>query len=382
MKKISFLLFLLLTIQAGMGQAKQASYTESELSREMAQLKEVIKELKENELQSDKARYQKKYQLIVNGVEIIKEMHQGTVEIAAARSQNILYKKLIDVNNPSSEILGFQLLEVIIKTLDDNINLLPLVDGEKKRLKSTIGNLFEGLKKTFAPLQIITSAVSAISSFTSFNTKIEKLDRKAESFIVEATNPVTKEILQKITAQLQPYIEFYSALNKTNGVFETALYQHGVEYRDFIEEVNALKLAMENKININQSIGSQVNSLFDLSNSSIQDFNYKKKMESDTINDLVSSCSNIYDLVDRYKKFTNDFIIIQDDFYKNYIGLLKNSAKKLPYKDDSRIDQLLSELDNLKNGNPQQNLTGFDAGYKLRLQSILAKVVIINRLRI
>lgn len=389
MKKIGFLAIFLLIAFISYTQVKQVSYVESDLSKEVSRLKEevsrfkeIIRELKENELLSDKAKYQKKYQLIVNGVEIIKEMHQGTVEIAAARSQNILYKKLIDVNNPSSEILGFQLLEVINKTLDENISLLPLVDTEKKRLKSSIGNLFEGLKKTFPPLQIITSAFSTISSFTSFNTKIEKLDKKVESVVVEATNPITKEIIQKINAQLQPYMEFYSALNKTNGVFETALYQHGVEYKDFIEEVAALKLAVEKKININQSIGSQVNSFFDLSNSSIQDFNYRKKMESDTINSLVGGCSNIFELVDRYKKFTNDFIIIQDDFYKSYIDLLKNGAKKLPYRDDAKIDQLLTELDNLKNGNPQQNLTGFDAGYKLRLQSILAKVIIINTLRL
>lgn len=382
MKKIGLLFFFVATALVSASQAKLVNYTDSDLSKEVARLKEVIKELKENEIQSDRARYQKEYQLIVNGIEIIKEMHQGTVEISAGRSQNILYKKLIDVNNPSSEILGFQLLEVINKTLEDNINLLPLVDGEKKRLKSTIGNLFEGLKKTFPPLQIITSAFSTISSFTSFNTKVEKLDKKMESVVVEATNPITKEIIQKISAQLLPYIDFYTVLNKSNGVFETALYQHGVEYKDFIEEVNSLKLVLEKKININQSIGTQVNNLFDLSNSSVQDFNYRLKLESETIRDLTGSCSNIFDLVERYKKFTNDFIIIQDDFYKSNIDLLKNNAKKLPYKDDAKIDQLLSELDNLKNGNPQQNITGFDAGYKLRLQSILAKVVTVNRLRI
>ena len=382
MKKITLVPLFLLLGFSGFSQVKQTSYSTAQLSGEITKLKEMIQELKDNDLQSDRARYQKNYQLIVNGIEIIKEMHQGTVEISAARSQNILYKKLLDVNNPSSEALGFQLTDVINKVLEENINLLPLADGEKKRMKSTIGNLFEGLKRTIPPLQLITTAFSAISSFTSISTRMEKLDKKAESLVVEATSPITKEILQKISTQLNPYIEFYSSLNKTNTIFETALYQHGVEYRDFIEEVAALKRDLEKKININQSIGSQVNLLFDLSNSSLQDFNYKQKLDSDVIKDLVSSCGSVYDLVDRYKKFTNDFIIIQDDFYKNNSELLKNNAKKLPLRDDAKIDQLLGELDNLKNGNPQQNITGFDASYKLRLQSILAKVVTINRLRI
>ena len=151
----------------------QASFTDKEMTQEIIRLKQMIKEIKDNELQSDKALYQKNYELILNGIEIIKEMHQGSVEIAAARSQNIMYKKLIDVNNPASDVLGFQLLEVIT-------NVLPLVDGEKKRLKSQIGNLFEGLKNAFPPLQIITSAVSVISSFTTYQPRIEKLGRKAD----------------------------------------------------------------------------------------------------------------------------------------------------------------------------------------------------------
>ncbi|MGV3656436.1 MAG: hypothetical protein ACO1NX_00725 [Chitinophagaceae bacterium] len=377
-----FTLLCLLLFGHTQAQVVQASFTDKEMTQEIIRLKQMIKEIKDNELQSDKALYQKNYELILNGIEIIKEMHQGSVEIAAARSQNIMYKKLIDVNNPASDVLGFQLLEVITKTLEENINVLPLVDGEKKRLKSQIGNLFEGLKNAFPPLQIITSAVSVISSFTTYQPRIEKLGRKADSLIVDVTNPISKEVLKKINTQLQPYIQFYADLDRINNNYEMALYQHGVEYRDFIEELASLKKVVESRIDMNQSIGNQINRLFDLSNSSMQDFNYRQKMENAVIRDLTADCSGISELVERYKKFTNDFITIQEDFYNNNSLLLKNSAKKLPYKDDAKIDHLLAELDNIKNGNAAQNVTGFDASYKLRLKSITSKLYSINRLRI
>lgn len=382
MKKLGiYFLITCCCIQTFAQGPSQKDLPDQDLGKEVAKLKEVIKQLQENELQSDKAKYQKNHQLIVNGIEIIKEIHQGTVEISGARSQNILYKKLIDINNPTSEALGFQLQEVINKTLEDNINALPLMDHEKKRLKGVVGNLFEGLKNSFPPLQIITSAFSAISSFNIFKPRIEKLGRKVDSVIVDVENPITAPIIKKINEQLLPYIDFYTELNKINATFENALYQHGIEYRDYIEEVNALKETIEKRVDFNESIGNKINDLFDISNSSALEFNYKAKLNNEVIRELVGNCVGIYDLVDRYKKFSNDFLSIQDDFYKNNIALLQKKAKKLPYKDDTKIDQLISDLNQLKNGNPAENITGFDVSNKMRLKSILAKVNIINRLR-
>src|SRR6185436_13168126 len=186
-----------------------------------ARLKEMVKQLQQNELQSDRTRYQKNYQLIVNGLETIKEMVQGAMEITGARSQNILYKKLIDINNPTSEVLGFQLLDVINKTLEDNINTITsLADKERKRLKGQVSGLFEGLKRTFPPLQIITSCFSAISSFSTYKTRLERISKKADSIIVDVTNPISQEVIGKMSGYLQPYILFYNDLNKINGVFE------------------------------------------------------------------------------------------------------------------------------------------------------------------
>jgi len=351
------------------------------LADEVAKLKEVIKGLQENEIQSEKVKYMRNYQLVLYGIEIIKEIKQGTIEISSARSQNILYKKIIDINNPSSDALGFQLMDVIDKTLEDNINALPLVDGEKKRLKGQVSGLVEGLKRTFPPLQIISSAVSMISGFTTFKTRMEKLDRKTDSIVVDASYPITKEIISRINLQMAPYIDFYNQLNRVNSVYENALYSHVIEYKDFIEEVSNLQTVLEGSLNINESIGDQINTVFDLANSSRQDFDYKKVNENEKIRTLAGNCLSVYDLVERYKKFTSDFIAIQDGFYKDYISLLEEKAKKLPIKDDDRIAKLIMDLNNIKKGNPTENIIGFDETYKSKLKSITTKVVALNRTR-
>jgi len=223
----------------------------SNLVDEVAKLKEMIKGLQENEIQSEKIKYMRNYQLVLYGIEIIKEIKQGTVEISSARSQNILYKKIIDINNPSSDALGFQLMDVIDKTLEDNINLLPLADGEKKRLKGQVSSLVEGIKRVFPPLQIISSAVSMISSFTTYKTRMEKIDRRTDSLIVEATYPITKEIISKINLQMAPYIDFYNQLNKINSTYENALYNHVIEYKDFMDEVATIQTTLEGSLDMN-----------------------------------------------------------------------------------------------------------------------------------
>ncbi|HEX7844625.1 MAG TPA: hypothetical protein VF476_02425 [Chitinophagaceae bacterium] len=379
---LSLLVVSVLTVsgysQYGIPDGKEVN---DNLVAEVAKLKEVIRQLQETELQSDKARYQRNYKIIVNGIEIIKEMQQGVMEISGARTQNILYKKLIDINNPTSEALGFQLQDVVLKTLEDNIGLIPLAEPDRKRLRGQTSDFFEGLKRTFPPVQLLTGIFSGFSSFNTYKARVERMGRKADSLIVDVTNPITRDFLLRFNGQLQPYIVFYNELDKINNSFENALYQHEIEYRDYLEEIRHLQEEISKKVNLSGSASEQVIALFDLTNSSAADFNFKAKGETEEIKELVGYCLNVFEMVDRYKKFTNDFIIIQDDFYRSNLAVLNKTAKSLPIKDNSKIDQLAEDLNQLKNGNPSSNTAAFDASYKQRLKSILAKLYAINRLR-
>ena len=211
---------------------------------------------------------------------------------------------------------------------------------------------------------------------------MERIGRKADSLVVDVTNPITREFLLRFNGQLQPYIVFYNELDKINSGFENALYQHEIEYRDYLEEIKHLQEEIGKKVNLAGSASEQVITLFDLTNSSAADFNFKEKGETEEIKDLVGHCLNVFEMVDRYKKFTNDFIIIQDDFYRSNLVVLNKAAKNLPIKDNNKIDQLVQELNILKNGNPSANTAGFDASYKQRLKSILTKLYTINKLRV
>ena len=72
---------------------------------------------------------------------------------------------------------------------------------------------------------------------------------------------------------------------------------------------------------------------------------------------------------------------IQDGFYRDYISLLEEKAKKFPIRDDNRIAKLITDLNNIKKGNSAENIIGFDETYKSKLKSITTKVVALNRTR-
>ncbi len=348
------------------------------LTRDLLTLKETVSALKNKADESEKSKYLKKYQLILRGLDIIQELYSGTLQIQSARSQNIFYKKVLDMNNPSSDALGFQLLDVIVKSVEDNIATLPIPAQDKQRLTGSVSNLVDNLKTVFPPLNIISNILSMASSFSIFKPRMEK---KSE-LTVETVNPIGKDILAKIRNQLVPYIEFYSELDKINSKFQSALYQHVVQYKDYIENLYSLKQEIESSgIDFKVVLGDQINKIFEYEKMASGDFDFKIKNKDEKIKKLTINSYSVFDLVEQYKKFSNDFVLIQSDFYLSYIQVLEKKVSLLPIKDDAKIAQLMQDLNNTKNGNEAEGIVGFDVAYKQRISSIIAKLAKMNEIR-
>ena len=349
-----------------------------ELTKDLMTLKETVSALKNKEEESQKGKYLKSYQLVLRGLDIIQELYSGTLQIQSARSQNIFYKKVMDMNNPSSNALGFQLLDVIVKSIEDNIAALPIPPPDKGRLTSSVSNLVDNVKAVFPPLNILSNVLSMVSSFSIFKPRAEKKNDNS----IETVNPIGKDILGKIKNQLLPYIEFYSELDKINSKFQNALYQHQVQYKDYIENLYSLKQDIENSsIDFKVVLADQLNTIFEYNKMSSADFDFIAKNKDEKIKKLKLNAYSVFDLVDVYKKFSNDFVLIQNDFYQSYIQVLEKKVMWLPVKDDSKVTQLVQDLNNTKNGNETEGIVGFDVTYKQRLGSIIAKLAKMNEIR-
>jgi len=327
--------------------------------------------------QLERDKYQKNYQIIIRGIEIINDLNTASREILNARSQNIFSKKITDINNIQSEALGFQLTEVILQSIRSNIEQLPVEKPQKDRLMSQVSNFMDVIKGVFPPVNIISNVLSAVSNFTIFKSKFIKISRNEDSISTESINPVSKEVLKKITEQLLPYIKFYDQLNTANLKYETALNLHIVQNKDYIESITVLSDGIKEIIDLDNSIIDQVNTLLETQKSGAPGFDFALKNSDEKIRKLVVACYSVFDLVDKYKKFTNDFINILIDYHNMNITILQ-SAKQLPIKDDMKIEQMIADLNSIRNGDPAKGLVSFEEIYKKRLGTILNKLKKMN----
>ena len=327
--------------------------------------------------QLERDKYQKNYQIIIRGIEIINDLNTASREILNARSQNIFSKKITDINNIQSEALGFQLTEVILQSIRSNIEQLPVEKPQKDRLMSQVSNFMDVIKGVFPPVNIISNVLSAVSNFTIFKSKFIKISRNEDSISTESINPVSKEVLKKITEQLLPYIKFYDQLNTANLKYETALNLHIVQNKDYIESITVLSDGIKEIIDLDNSIIDQVNTLLETQKSGAPGFDFALKNSDEKIRKLVVACYSVFDLVDKYKKFTNDFINILIDYHNMNITILQ-SAKQLPIKDDMKIEQMITDLNSIRNGDPAKGLVSFEEIYKKRLGTILNKLKKMN----
>jgi hypothetical protein len=100
-----------------------------------------------------------------------------------------------------------------------------------------------------------------------------------------------------------------------------------VQYKDYIETLYTIKQNIEKYIDLNNSIADQVNKIFEYDKHVTAGFNYKAVLATEQVKSLKIDAYSVFDLVEQYKKFTNDFVLIQNDFYLSNINILEKKPE-------------------------------------------------------
>ncbi|MEL6732228.1 MAG: hypothetical protein AAFP83_13955, partial [Bacteroidota bacterium] len=122
------------------------------------------------------------------------------------------YNLLAQVNNPTSDVLGFRFVDITISNIDDR---LVVPESERSRFRQLLNNVFNGFR-TLGPA--ITGASPTLSLFSTI------LGSVSNFFIVEKKgNKVTNlkpafkaEEIEAFTEDMRPYISFYEHMYKHN----------------------------------------------------------------------------------------------------------------------------------------------------------------------
>lgn len=384
MKLVFPLAFMLLIFSSNVFAQTQPDSIPNTLRDEVVRLTRIVDRLDRELQQNEKTKYQDNYKL-AGTLDIVQKLNELVDDVLSNRGQAQAYNLIAQANNPTNTELGFSLVNVIEKTLDEVLSAEKIVDDQKRKIKSGIKNLLTGLGKAFPPISIITSVVSTLSSFQipfieKIKTFIGRKGKEVDSFAVKAVNPITDTILSRFATRIQPYLSFYSNLDKINNTFEDDLLLHELTYKDFISEVKSLIQYINQNIGINvekDDITASINQLFDYSSSNGRKFDYRAINTKPEIKKLKALYLNVSELIKTFNRFYSEYNTIVNKLFDNNIKEFE-AAKELPEKDIRKIESYINKINTLRNGDISKSQKGFNSQFKVKIQSLTNKITEIS----
>src|SRR3954454_21054411 len=245
------------------------------LERELQSLKQYVDSQQSESKKKAADIFEANYNKMLHTSELINELYDAVDLIERDKKEQITYNKINQANNPTSDILGFKLVDVINNTLDEtlkeNNNKIP--EPQKKPIRSIVSNLVMALGKSFPPLQLFTSVVSTISTFTVPALTVDNPDSKVRK-VSDVTNnvsvspaPLDSAFITSFSNKMAPYINFYLNLNKINTNLEDELNVHSFNYGDMFTRIKQMRSDFEKNTSIDMSgSANSLNSLNKLMN--------------------------------------------------------------------------------------------------------------------
>ncbi|MDO9613388.1 MAG: hypothetical protein Q7J86_02555 [Bacteroidota bacterium] len=354
------------------------------LDNDVQELKDYVKSQKTLSEGTAKKIYEKNYNRLISTAELLRELNSTIAFIEKDKSQASVDNAIRQANNPSSDILGFKLTDVITTSLDETIKEKNIVAEKSSTVKSIVGNLIHGFGPIFPPLQFVSSIVSGISSFTDKDISIapsltSNIDGKIKYIkdmkFSAKTSTLDTAFIGSFTRKLAPYIGFYVELNQINTSFEDDLAKFSFLNSDITSKAAQLSIEFEQGTSVelhpDSSITNQVNKLTSFNTSGTTNFNhsdFNRKSEMSYVNENLES---LYEFVKYFNEYARQYIYLVNRNIDNNKTQLKN-AKKLPKAVTKTIDDLLTKIEKEQVGTEQN--PGFITKYNKNISSITNKI--------
>lgn len=323
-----------------------------ELDRDIQELKTFVREQKTEHALSEKEEYMRSYHRMLTMAELLVELRSTINLIENDKRQLAVFNKLNQANNPTSSILGFKLTDVILQSFEETLKSKNLSPEQALPMRNIVRNLIHGLGETFPPLQLVSSVISSISSFTQMSIVPEALgSNRRVRFVSDLalrslTTTVDSAFVGTYTRRLQPYISFYMELNRINTRFDEDLAEFSFLYADITQNLNTLISDFERNTTLNLSQGNithQVNTLFNFQHSGGDRFRHRDFNRLPQVVYTIRALGKISEFVKTFNDYARQYAFLTNRNMENNIRQLAN-AKNLPNSNATEIDQLIAQI--------------------------------------
>src|SRR5688572_21550066 len=259
MRHLFFLLLVMLKSSFCLGQnneSYQASDSLIKALQDRISSLEKEREKQEQQITSDQKKiYDRNYNTAIYAISLLRELDRTIDQISASRNKEEAYAILMSVNNPTSTELGFSFSDKLMTIVNETIDQAKLEVKQKTGLKTMLGNLITGLSKTFPPLNIATSIISSLASFSqpviNLGEHAKKILKKGDEIIGNSRSVISDTLIANLSKRIRPFIDFYTSLNEINAQYQDDLTNHSLEYNDLAPAIKKLTMLVKDSLNVN-----------------------------------------------------------------------------------------------------------------------------------
>jgi len=259
-----------------------------------------------------------------------------------------LFTKLLQANNPTSEILGFRFHETIIKATEKHLQKeLPV--HEKKRFAKVVSKLVNNpVISTLAntnPITSVTAAIiSTVAEYSTTTIEVEKDGNRIKDVSATTHDAFNQEAIVAFRTELQPYITFYDALNVASAKYLSGLGSINHQFISLKDNVETYKFQLYGTLQINDT-----NTLIKLAtllpDPVSGNLDYPKYLNDPHLMQCYQVAARLTVLQESVKEFRREYDQNLLTFLKEYSSVLE-SSKKLPAAclDHTKIDEMINAI--------------------------------------
>ncbi len=260
-----------------------------------------------------------------------------------------LFTKLLQANNPTSDILGFRFTDIVFSACEQHFLYALKSEHDRRRFSQVISKIIDNpVISTLANTNPITSVVAAIIStvagFTTSRVEIDKEGGKVQDVKVSQVDAFDQRNMAAFRNDLQVYIDFYDALIMASSAYLSGLEELGSKYEFLVSSVNNFKSDLYQTIEIqgNNHILTLSKILPDPTNNEID---YSRIFNDPGIQRCLHLARKFPALQQSVSDFKKDYQSLITKYLESYAGILK-TALDFPDTDidKSKTGELLADI--------------------------------------
>lgn len=353
----------------------------------ISSLSNKVENIEKNNLNSRKDDYNSKSKLIKAQLNLLRELKETTITIMGDRDVMKSNTYISQINNPTTNTLGFSFVEVVNENLEsvlteylnNPLNGNPAVEKFKQKKNSflsRIKSIVSLVAPIFPPLEIVNRITNKLENHVESVTSWVDGSRSsnAKNLIIENETVFKPVIIKKFTEKLKLYITFYRKLSNTNDTFLSDIETNEIKYNPLISNINDIIASIEKASDIEfndiNSLENQVDLLFESNTERKNVSFYKRVVEKEAVKMILNKLRSTINLVEYMNKFHLDYQIIVLKNYDNYLKSL-DGALILPKADKVKINNIKKIIKDTRDGvEGDATKNGFVNKYAINLRSV------------